>query len=432
MSGESARAPSRVSHPQSANGDGGWTPRRVLFLTPRWARDGGVGAHVVASAAALAQRGVEVLVLVAKVDSDERIPGVGVLAWPKLLDRATAARTRLEPALGWSADVAHLHQVDDPQLVRALGDAAPVVISAHGYTACTSGVHYFRPGHECARAHGPGCVPNLVACAHLRDPRALPRRYREAGLGLHALRDAHMAISYSSAVDRHLGANGIGHRAIVPYFPTIPVHEQTGDADARRVVFAGRVIAAKGVGVLVRAAARVDAEFVICGDGRALEQTRRLARRLGVSERVRFTGWLSPRELGAELASASVVALPSVWPEPFGIVGIEGHAAGKPAVASATGGVRDWLEHEISGLVVKPGDSSSLAGALEQLLADPQRSRAMGAAGKRAVAASFSAQRHVQALIETYRAARQRREARSLATTHQPGATLAAAAAPEP
>jgi glycosyltransferase involved in cell wall biosynthesis len=429
MSGESAGASGRVSQRASANDAGGWMPRRALFLTPRWARDGGVGAHVVASAAALAQRGVEVLVMVAKIDSDERIAGVGVCAWPQLLDREISAQTRLEPGLAWRPDVAHLHQVDDPELVRALGVVAPVATSAHGYTACTSGVHYFRPGHECARAHGPGCIPNLVACAHLRDPSVLPRRYQQATRGLHALRDAHVAISYSSAVDRHLAANGIGHRAIVPYFPTIATQPQAERQDARRVVFAGRVIAAKGVGVLMKAAATVAGEFVICGDGRALQPTRRLAARLGVSGRVRFAGWLSPRQLGAELAAASVVVLPSVWPEPFGIVGIEAHAAGKPVVASATGGVRDWLEQGVSGLLVAPGDSSALAGALEQLLADPQRRSAMGAAGRRAVSESFTAQRHVEALVEAYNGARLRREARDSGQELQ-AAELAAAGAP--
>jgi glycosyltransferase involved in cell wall biosynthesis len=389
-----------------------------------------VGAHVVASATALAQRGVEVLVLVAKIDSAERVAGVEVCAWPGMLDRDTPARARLEPALAWGADLAHLHQVDDPELVQALGHAAPVLISAHGYTACTSGVHYFRPGHECARAHGPGCVPHLVSCAHVRNPKPLPRRYRQAGRGRRALRDAHLAISYSSAVDRHLAANGVDHRAVVPYFPTIPAVAQADPPeDVNRVVFAGRVIAAKGVGVLVRAAAGIAAQVVVCGDGHGLEQSRRLARRLGVSERVRFTGWLSPQQLGAELSAASVVVLPSVWPEPFGIVGIEAHAAGKPVVASATGGVGDWLEHDVSGLMVSPGDSVALAGALQALLADPQRRAAMGAAGKRSVAARFSERRHVQALMESYRAARERREALAPLDAEQPPAALAGAGA---
>src|SRR5205085_2054785 len=160
-----------------------------------------------------------------------------------------------------------------PALIDALRARAPIVVSAHGYPACTSGVYYFRPGQECTRGHGPGCVPNLIlrGCAHLRNPLPLPSLYANATRGLHTLS---------------------------------------------------------------RAALVVDAEFVLCGDGGELASMQRLARRYSLQQRVRFTGWLSADDLAEELAQASIVALPSVWPEPFGIVGIEGFAAGRPAVAT--------------------------------------------------------------------------------------------------
>src|SRR5438067_745695 len=153
---------------------------RVLLLTPRWARDGGVGAHLVASAGALAAAGDEVVVAAARIESDARTPGVTLLHTPQLLKRHLPIEERLGEALTCEASLAHLHQVDDPDVVAALQVRTPVVVSAHGYTACTSGVHYFRAGHECTRAHGPGCVPNLIACSHSRDPRSLPERYRHA------------------------------------------------------------------------------------------------------------------------------------------------------------------------------------------------------------------------------------------------------------
>jgi len=125
-----------------------------------------------------------------------------------------------------------------------------------------------------------------------------------------------------------------------------------------------------------------------------------------VSERVRFKGWLSAEELAHELAEASMVVVPSVWPEPFGLVGIEALAAGRPVVASATGGIGDWLEDGVSGLCITPGDAPALARALNELLADPAKQRAMGAAGRTTVAARFSAKHHVAALLEAYRTAR--------------------------
>jgi glycosyltransferase involved in cell wall biosynthesis len=406
MRENAAAAPRVAPGPPPATGDA-WAPHRVLLITPRWARDGGVGAHVVASAAALAGRGVEVIVAAGRIESRERIPGVTLTQQQELLNRKTSMESRLGEALSCAPALAHLHQVDDPDVVGALRATAPVVISAHGYTACTSGVHYFQPGHECTRAHGPGCIPNLPACSHVRNPSSLPGRYKHASRGLRALLAADLAISYSSAVDRHLAANGVVHRRRVPYFPTTPAGRIGGPEAPRRVLFAGRVIAAKGVHVLIRAATQVDGEFVICGAGRQLEEMRRLASRLHVDERVRFTGWLSPEELGGELAAASVVVLPSIWPEPFGIVAIEAFAVGRPVIASATGGVGDWLEDGVNGLAVPPGDAPALARALSSLLADPERRRAMGEAGRISAPARYSAQSHLSALLDAYRAATQ-------------------------
>jgi glycosyltransferase involved in cell wall biosynthesis len=410
----------------------------VTFITPYWARNGGVGAHVVESAALLARAGVDVLVLAAQVVSEERPPGVTVTRVPGLMERGAGARRDLSAAVAHEPDIVHLHQVDEPEIVEAMRARAAVVISAHGYTACTSGVHHFGPGEGCTRHHGPGCVAHLPWCAHVRNPASLPRRYRIATHGLRALQHADLAVSYSRAVDQHLAVNGIGHRTIVPYFPTvhgdlarvstIERDMPLADASPQRVLFVGRIVAAKGVAVLLRAAREVDAEFVIAGAGRQLPAMRKLARRLGIEQRVRFAGWLAPRELASELLDTSVAAVPSVWPEPFGIVGIEAHAAGKPVIASATGGIAEWLEDGVSGLLVPAGDPQALARALTSLLADPERRRAMGQAGKRSVAARFSAEQHLHALQHAYATAREARESRTPAPiTSAPSAQQAAA-----
>lgn len=382
--------------------------RSALLVTLSWARDGGVATHAMASATALAGRGMDVRVAAARVGSDPPIAGVTVYHSPELLNTRLSPELRLGDALSCHREVIHFHQFDDPEVLRFLRKRAPVVISAHGYTACTSNVYYFRPGHECTRAHGPGCIPNLLlrGCAHTRDPSSLPSDYRRTSREVEALHHADLTISYSSAIDGHLSANDVTRRTVVPLFSTLDPATGSGHATRRRVVFAGRVVTPKGVAVLIRAARKVDAEFVICGDGWQLEAMRRLARRLGVQERVRFTGWLAPAELARELAQASIVAVPSLWPEPFGLVGIEAHAAGRPVVASATGGVRDWLQDGVSGLCVKPGDPSALAGALNELLADPARQGEMGEAGRKLVRERFTAEHHVAALAQAYRAAR--------------------------
>ncbi len=393
------------------------TPTSVLLVTPRWTRDGGVGAHVVASAAALARHGVEVHVLAARLELAEQIAGVTLHRSPELFNAHASPAARMGDARSLAPSVIHSHQFEDPEVLSSMQAFSPVVISVHGYSACASGVHYFRPGHECARAHGLGCIPNLLlrGCAHTRNPASLPASYARAGRSLQALRRADLVISYSSVVDGHLSAGGIAPRARVPLFPTVAPRPATPHAERRRVLFAGRVIAPKGVDVLIRAARSVQAEFVVCGDGRQIDAMRRLARRLGVAGRVRFAGWLSAEELAVELAEASVLVMPSRWPEPAGLVGIEAQAAGRPVVASATGGVGDWLTDGVNGLCVSPGDARELARALEELLGDPPRQAAMGAAGRQIVSARYTPERHVQALLDAYARARARWESARLA-----------------
>ncbi len=207
-------------------------------------------------------------------------------------------------------------------------------------------------------------------------------------------------------MDRHLANNEIASRRVIPLFSTVAPFIGAGHEGRRRVVFAGRVVPSKGVEVLVRAAARVQAEFVVCGEGWQLQAMRELAQRLDVAERVDFRGWLTPEQLARELGEASVVVVPSVWPEPFGLVGIEAHASARPVVASATGGIVDWLDDGVNGLLARPGDVADLARKLELLLDDPQRQRTMGEAGRRGVAARFSVQSHLDAILKAYRAAR--------------------------
>ena len=380
-----------------------------MLVTPRWTRDGGAGAHVQASAAALAERGVDVRVVAGGIDPEPGAPEVPLIHAPSLFDRGADIDTRLAGALPGAPAVVHLHQIEDPTIVAAARARAPVVESVHNYVGCTSGVYFFEPGHECVRGHGVGCIPNLLArgCAHTSYPKTMPRRFLNTTSARAAIRAADLAVCYSTAVDRHLANNDIERRLMAPYFPTMAACSGSGHAERRRVVFAGRFVRLKGIDVLIEAARTVEAEFVLCGDGRELDAMRAFARERGVEHRVRFTGWLGAADLAQQLADASVVAVPSTWPEPFGLGGIEGFAAGRPAVASATGGITDWLDHGESGLAVAPGDAVGLAAALGELLDDPVRQEQMGGVGRERAAARFSAERHVAVLLGGYERARE-------------------------
>jgi glycosyltransferase involved in cell wall biosynthesis len=207
-------------------------------------------------------------------------------------------------------------------------------------------------------------------------------------------------VAHSEYIARHLETNGI-EASVVPLFVEArrPAEQPDGPA---RILFSGRLTPAKGVGTLLKAAAAVDARFDICGDGWWAPTARRLARRTGVEERVTFHGWVGSEALASAYESAAVVVVPSHWPEPVGLVGLEAMAHGRPVVASATGGIPEWLADRETGLLVRPGDANALADALRRLLADPPARRRMGAAGAARVAREFSEQRYVEAIEQAY------------------------------
>jgi glycosyltransferase involved in cell wall biosynthesis len=107
-----------------------------------------------------------------------------------------------------------------------------------------------------------------------------------------------------------------------------------------------------------------------------------VARDLGVQHgqlSIHFTGWLGPAGVARLLATADILVLPSLWPEPFGLIGQEANRQGVPVVAYATGGIPEWLVDGVNGCLA-PGDPPTVGGladALVRCLTDRPRHRAM-------------------------------------------------------
>jgi glycosyltransferase involved in cell wall biosynthesis len=246
----------------------------------------------------------------------------------------------------------------------------------------------------------------LRGCWHSKDPRSVPRRYRDSARGVSLLHQVDVALGSSSFMRRNLEANGIVAAEAMPFMAGPIEARDAGLED--RILFVGRLSASKGLGPLLRALRRVDATLDVCGDGWWEPAAKKLARRLGVLDRVRFLGWLGPSEMDAAYQRAAVVAVPSLWPEPFGMVGIEAMARGRAVVASRTGGIPEWLVDGETGLLTPPGDVAQLASALDLLLDKPDLRARMGAAGARRVRRYFTPEAHLAALEIVHALARER------------------------
>ena len=182
------------------------------------------------------------------------------------------------------------------------------------------------------------------------------------------------------------------------------VAEIAGRFPGRRILFVGRLVAYKGVDVLLRAMRDVDATALIVGDGPLRASLEAQAAASGLTARVHFLGHLSDEAVVAHLHACDVFVLPSVTrAETFGIVQLEAMACGKPVVSTNLPTGVPWVNrHGVTGLVVEPGDASGLAAALNRLADEGLRSE-MGAAARRRAEQEFSVGQMVALSAALYR-----------------------------
>jgi glycosyltransferase involved in cell wall biosynthesis len=163
----------------------------------------------------------------------------------------------------------------------------------------------------------------------------------------------------------------------------------------------------KGIDVLLDAFAILgrampEAQLLVAGDGPESASLAAQAERLGVASKVRFLGRLSHVELVRAFEEAWVKAVPSVCEEGCGIAAIEGLMRGTAVVASAIGGLREVVQHESTGLLVRHGDPAGLAEALSRILADRSLAERYGASAQTYARSHFSDDANADAFLALY------------------------------
>ena len=146
------------------------------------------------------------------------------------------------------------------------------------------------------------------------------------------------------------------------------------------------------------------ARFLIVGDAAPTaadykDDLKRHAARLGIADRVVFTGFRI--DIPKVLAEVSISVLPSLS-EGLSNTLLESQAAGVPVVATSVGGNPEVVEDRVTGLLVQPGDAEALAHAICHLIENPETARRYGQAGKQRVAEHFDVDRMVKQTQQHY------------------------------
>ena len=333
----------------------------------------------------------------------------------------------------WRPDLIYSHGLSDPELEAQTLTLAPAMIFAHDYRAvCISGRKAFAvpAATPCARCLGAGCVLNFYPrrCGGL-NPLTMLQDFRRATRRLELLRSAPAVLVASRYMREEHIRNGlppqlvscVGYpivdRAGVPLEPTevippAPISDGLGASATvpLRLLFAGRMEPLKGGGILLDALPLISSALsrpllvTFAGDGGARFEWTRRAEAIARNHptlRVEFTGWIDSVALTSLFESSDLLVVPSLWPEPFGLVGPEAGSRGLPAAAFAVGGIPEWLTEGVNGALAHglPPSPADLANAVVRCLRDPLH-HARLRRGAIELAKRFGPERHLDALTK--------------------------------
>lgn len=347
----------------------------ALYNLTTTTKYGGVESFVWDLGRELARRGHAVTIIGGVGKRREYAPGVRVLTFPfidryrfqalpllrrayaeaKLLERLTLGIAALPELIRGGYDIIHIQKPYDlaPALLARRFGGARVVLGCHGED--------FYPGDTLLAKH----VDAAVSCSRF-NARTVAARY-----------------GFEPAVV----FNGIDTTLFRPVTPDPTLVRSDGTP---LLLWVGRLQPWKGVDVALRALQLIPhAHLAIVGDGETRADLERLARALDLENRVHFSGALPRERLPGVYAAADLLLATSFASETFGIGLVEAQACGLPVVASRFGGFPEVVDDGRTGLLVPPRNPGALAAAVQSLLDNPARRRAMAAAAP-AWAAQFA------------------------------------------
>jgi glycosyltransferase involved in cell wall biosynthesis len=353
---------------------------RILIATRHRDVVGGVETYLQLLIPALLKRGHSIAMLYEYATSTgETIdpPEAGLPLW--FGDDLVRNRAGWREIAAWKPDIAYAHGLGSLDLEEMLLENLPTVVYAHGYPGtCGSGrkCHAFPRFEPCSRRFGPMCLVLYYPrrCGGLNPLKAW-QVFQTQACRNSRLKDYQAILVASQHMRRefqqHVSQPSKVHT--IPLPTTISRQElpPAPKAPRGRILFMGRLIDLKGANRLVEAIPRAEKKLgsrlslTIAGDGPERGKLQEMARRLGVV--ADFPGWIEGTRKLDLLRQSDLLAVPSLWPEPFGLVGIEAGSLGVPAVGYAVGGIPDWLIPGRTGELA-PGDPPTVEGLAEAIV----------------------------------------------------------------
>jgi glycosyltransferase involved in cell wall biosynthesis len=293
-----------------------------------------------------------------------------------------------------------------------LAFAAAVRRLSHQFRPDLIHAHWWFPSGWLSSRHD---APYIVTC-HGSDVRLLERGAMVRRAAAKVLQRAARVTTVSHFLEQDLGRllPELRSEVVVTPMPVDIAAFQQGMSEAKveppRILYAGNLVASKGVDRLLEAAARlseagVPYQLKILGQGPAQHALQSLAKRLGIEERVTWSGFVPQARMPYEYGASTVTVLPTRGQaEGLGLTLVEALLAGAAVVGTRAGGIPEVVRHEETGLLAleEPAD---LAQQIHRLLADPPLRARLTQTGRELVLQTYSPQAAIGRFLELYHAA---------------------------
>ncbi|MDJ0986002.1 MAG: glycosyltransferase family 4 protein [Desulfobacterales bacterium] len=303
-------------------------------------------------------------------------------------------------------DVAYFHNIPNYALIKTCSERLATARYIHDHRFfCPKGDKMFIiGGNTCDFPMSISCYFNTFwrGCLHPFPNISLPL-IKNKVRAFKALKNIQLVVA-SQYMKKCLIYNDFSPSAIevIPYFCSYD--RKTAVEFNDFVFFAGRLIKQKGVRYLINSIPRWPEQLnlKIAGDGPLEKRLKSLAQKLGVSHRIEFLGSLPNSDIKKYYETCLLTAVPSIWDEPFGIVGLEAMYCQKPIVAFNVGGITDWLIDGLNGFLVKRKDVRKLADKISYLFYHKEIAEKMGKAGSKIYQDQYEKDHHLSRLIEVF------------------------------
>lgn len=316
-------------------------------------------------------------------------------------------------------DLIHVHSLNNPRLLEVLFKVRPVIRSMHDpRLICPGQGKFLRFSTQvCNKPFGVQCVYYAYkeGCCN-RHPKRLLKGLKNAHFeGTIGQRNYAGILVMSEYMRSEAIRAGIPKDKLFlnPYFTPIveasPIKDfQTGSV--RKILFVGRLSISKGVSFLIDSFCELihngveNVELHIVGDGVDSDQVIKSIEKLemNIKDKIYLYGWQSHEAVLRLISGADIIAFPSVYPEAFGIVGIEAMMRKKPVVAFDVGGVSTWLRHNKTGFLVTTKDISDFASKIKILIEDQQLYQRFSNESRNIAISEFAPEVHLRKLLSLY------------------------------